>query len=316
MNIRGGFVGRIQGGDEKFRLSNVSRSSIRMIAEFMKPYTGKMLLAVFFMLIVTGTSLAMPYLAKVAIDDYVVRKDFAGLTIIALTYLGLTGIFWPASYLQGYLSGWVGQHVVYDIRKSLYHHVLRQSLKFHRKESVGQIMSRISNDTNAISEFASTSLLNLVNDLITICGIVVVMLLLNPRLALVTMISVPVVVVSMGFMAKRMQIAYTNVQQEIAAVNTGVEQGVSGMRVTQSLSRESFNIEQFELLSFRNMKANLRTAILFAALFPVMTVTNMLSTALVLGFGGMLVAQWQPDLRCPACLSWVCFPLLWSFERA
>ena len=291
MNIRGGFMGRMQSRDESFKVSEVSRGSVKMIAGFMKPYAGKMLLSVFFMLIVTGTSLAMPYLAKVAIDDYVALKDFAGLTVIVLVYFGLTGVFWPASYWQGYLSGWVGQRVVYDLRRALYHSVLRQSVGFHGRERVGQIMSRISNDTNAISEFASTSLINLVNDLITVCAIVVVMLLLSPRLALVTMISVPVVVVSMGFLAKKMRVAYTHVQQEIAAVNTGVEQGVSGMRVTQSLSRESFSIEQFELLSLRNMKANLRTAILFAALFPLMTVTNMLSTALVLGYGGTLVAS-------------------------
>ena len=291
MNIRGGFMGRMQSPNESFKVSDVSPSSVKMIAGFMKPYAGRMLLAALFMLIVTGTSLAMPYLAKVAVDDYVAQKDFAGLTVIALIYLGLTGVYWPASYWQGYLSGWVGQRVVYDLRRALYHRVLRQSVAFHRRERVGQIMSRLSNDTNAISEFASTSLINLVNDLITVCAIVVVMLLLNPRLALVTMISVPVVVVSMGFLARKMRVAYTHVQQEIAAVNTGVEQGVSGMRVTQSLSRESFSIEQFELLSLRNMKANLRTAILFAALFPLMTVTNMLSTALVLGYGGTLVAS-------------------------
>ena len=87
-----------------------------------------------------------------------------------------------------------------------------------------------------------------------------------------------------------MRRAYTHVQQEMAAVNTGVEQGVAGMRVTQSLGRESFSIEQFETLSLRNMKANLRTAALFAALFPLMTVGNMLSIALVVGYGGVLGA--------------------------
>jgi ATP-binding cassette subfamily B protein len=290
MNIRGGFLGRLQRQEENFKLSDVSGSSVRMIVKYVKPYTGRMLLAVFFMLLVTGTSLAMPYLAKVAIDDYIVQKDFAGLSVIVLIYIGLVGIFWPASYWQGYLSGWVGQHVVRNMRKDLFHHVLRQSLAFHRKEHVGQIMSRVTNDINAVSEFISSSLINLVNDLITICGIVAIMLLLNVRLALVTMISVPVVVISIGFLAKRMRKAYVQVQQEIAAVNTGVEQGVSGMRVTQSLSRESFNIEQFELLSLRNMKANLRTAILFSSLFPIMTVTNMLSIALVLGYGGTLAA--------------------------
>jgi len=291
MNIRGGFLTRLQRQDESFKISDVSAGSVRMIAKHLKPYAGRMVLAIFFMLLATSTSLAMPYLAKVAVDDYIAQMDFAGLTLVALIYIGLTGVFWPASYWQSYLSGWVGQRVVYDMRKALFHRVLRQSLAFHRKEHVGQIMSRITNDLNAISEFVSTSLLNLANDFITVCGVVAAMLLLNVRLTFVTMLSVPVVILSMAFLAKRMRKAYMQVQQEIAAVNMGVEQGVSGMRVTQSLSRESFNIEQFELLSLRNMKANLRTAVLFAALFPTMTVTNMLSIALVLGYGGTLMAN-------------------------
>ena len=209
MNIRGGFMSRMQSEDESFKITDVSRSSVKMIAKFLKPYLPKLLLAVFFMLIVTATSLAMPYLVKVAIDDYIIPKDFAGLTVVALIYLGLNGVFWPASYWQSYLSGWVGQRVVYDLRRALLHRVLQQPVAFHRKERVGQIVSRIANDTNTISEFTSTSLINLVNDLITVCAIVVVMFLLKPALALVTMISLPVVVVSMGFLAKKMRVAYT-----------------------------------------------------------------------------------------------------------
>jgi len=168
--------------------------------------------------------------------------------------------------------------------------VLRRSIEFHGREKVGQVMSRITNDVNNVADFVSTSLIHFFNDILTVCGIIVVMALLDLRLTIVTMVSVPVVVVSFSFLARRMRNAYIHVQQEMAAVNTGVEQGVVGMKVTQSLSRESFNIEQFEMLSLRNMKANLRTAVLFASLFPVMTVSNMLSVALVIGYGGSLVA--------------------------
>jgi len=291
MNIRGGFMGRLQREEASFRLSDLPPGSVRMLWHYASPYLGRFALAVACMLVAAGTSLAMPLLAKVAVDDYIVPGDFAGLTRVALLYLGLTAIFWPSSYLQGYLTGWIGQRVVDDIRRDLARHVLGQPLAFHHRERVGQIMSRVTNDTNAIAEFASTGLINLVNDVLIVGGIVAVMALLDWRLTLVTMLSVPVVVGGLGFIAARMRQAYTHVQQEMAAVNTGVEQGVAGMRVTQSLGRESFSIEQFETLSLRNMKANLRTAALFAALFPVMTVSNMLSVALVVGYGGTQVAR-------------------------
>lgn len=290
MNIRGGFMGRLQREEANFRISSLRKGSLRLIAHYMRPYLGRVLLAVLLMLLSTAASLAMPLMARIAVDSYIIPGDLKGLTILALAYLLLNAVFWPALYGQGYLSGWVSQRVVYDIRKDMVRNVLRRSIEFHRREKVGQVMSRITNDVNNVADFVSTSLIHFFNDILTVCGIIVVMALLDLRLTIVTMVSVPVVVVSFSFLARRMRHAYIHVQQEMAAVNTGVEQGVVGMKVTQSLSRESFNIEQFEMLSLRNMKANLRTAVLFASLFPVMTVSNMLSVALVIGYGGSLVA--------------------------
>jgi ABC-type multidrug transport system fused ATPase/permease subunit len=114
---------------------------------------------------------------------------------------------------------------------------------------------------------------------------------MDVRLMLVTLVSIPVVMLSMGTLGKQMRSAYREAQQALADVNTGVEQGVTGMRVVQSLSRESFTVQQFESLSLRNMRANLRTGLLFAAVFPTMTVTNMLGVAIVLGYGGTLVVD-------------------------
>ncbi len=290
MNIRGGFMGRLQREEANFRISSLRKGSLRLIAHYVRPYLGRVLLAVLLMLLSTAASLAMPLMARIAVDSYIVPGDLKGLTVLALAYLLLNAVFWPALYGQGYLSGWVSQRVVYDIRKDMLRNVLRRSIEFHRREKVGQVMSRITNDVNNVADFVSTSLIHFFNDILTVCGIIVVMALLDLRLTIVTMVSVPVVVVSLSVLARRMRRAYIHVQQEMAAVNTGVEQGVVGMKVTQSLSRESFNIEQFEMLSLRNMKANLRTAVLFASLFPVMTVSNMLSVALVIGYGGSLVA--------------------------
>ncbi len=291
MNTRGGFMGRLQEEQASFRLTELRRGAIPLLIRYLRPYRCRLLLAALCMSVAAGAVLLMPLLSKIAVDDYIVPGDITGLTRVALLYLVLVAVFWPASYGQGYLSGWIGQRVVYDIRNDLVRAVLRQSLEFHQRERVGKIMSRITNDINAVADFASSGLINLVNDVLTVCGIVVVMTLLSVRLTLVTLLSVPVVLLSVGVLARKMRQAYTQVQEEIAAVNAGVEQGVAGMRVTQTLARESFSIEQFEALGLRNMKANLRTAVLFACMFPVMTVSNMLSVALVLGYGGTLVAR-------------------------
>ncbi|MFN2283716.1 MAG: ABC transporter ATP-binding protein, partial [Anaerolineae bacterium] len=291
MTIRGGFMTRLQGKETAFLFSDLDRRALKMLGGYVWAYKGRFLLALLAMLVVTATTLSLPYLSKVAVDTYISKGDLRGLTLIALLYLALNGVYWLAIYWQGYLSAWIGQRVVYAIRRDLFEHVLRQSMAFYEQERVGQIMSRLTNDVNALAETISSGALSLLNDLLSLIGIVVIMALLNVRLTLVTLASIPVVLVSMGYLGKQMRRTYREVQQAIAAVNTGVEQGVSGMRVVQSLSRESFTVEQFESLSLRNMKANLRAGLLFAAVFPTMTITNMLGVALVLGYGGTLAAQ-------------------------
>lgn len=291
MSIRGGFMTRMQGQEETFHFSNLDRQALTMLWNYMRAYKGRLALALAATLAVTATTLAMPYLTKVAVDTAIAQGDVGSLGLIALLYLALNGVHWLASYWQGYLSTWVGQHVVHAIRHDLYAHVLRQPVAFHEGERVGQISSRLTHDVNALAEVASSGALNLVNDLLTLVGIVVIMALLDVRLTLATLVTIPVVLLSMGYLGKQMRRAYQHVQQAIAEVNAGVEQGVAGMRVVQSLARESFTIEQFESLSLRNMRANLRVAMLFAAVFPTMTVTNMLGVALVLGYGGALAVE-------------------------
>ncbi|MGC9396735.1 MAG: ABC transporter ATP-binding protein [Anaerolineae bacterium] len=291
MTIRGGFMGRLQGEETAFRFSDLDRRALKMLGGYVWAYKSRFLLALLAMLVVTAITLSLPYLSKVAVDTHIAQSDLRGLTLIALLYLALNGVYWLAIYWQGYLSAWVGQRVVYAIRRDLFEHVLRQSMAFHEQERVGQIMSRLTNDVNALAETVSGGALSLLNDLLSLMGIMVIMALLNVRLTLVTLASIPVVLVSMGYLGKQMRRTYREVQQAIAEVNTGVEQGVAGMRVVQSLSRESFTVEQFQSLSLRNMKANLRAGLLFAAVFPTMTITNMLGVALVLGYGGTLAAQ-------------------------
>jgi ATP-binding cassette subfamily B protein len=293
MTIRGGFMGRLEGegGVTPFQFSELDRQALITLWRYTRVYKGRLVLALLATLTVTVTTLSMPYVMKVAVDTYITAGDLQGLTWIALLYLVLNGAYWFAVYWQNYLSTWIGQHIVDALRRDLFSHVVHQSMAFHEEQRVGEVASRLTNDVNAVSEITSSGALNLINDLLTLGGIIVIMSSLNVRLTLVTLISVPVVMVSMGLLGREMRKAYREVQQALAAVNTGVEQGVVGMRVTQSLSQESFSTEQFESLSLRNMKANLRAGLLFAAVFPTMTITNMLGIALVLGYGGTLVAN-------------------------
>jgi len=165
-------------------------------------------------LTVTATTLAMPYAMTVAVDTTIAAGNMCGLTRIALLYLALTGLYWVAIYWQGYLSMWVGQHVVHDLRRDLLAHVLRQSMAFHSRERVGEITSRLTNNVNAVMQMVSNSLLNRVSDLISLGGII--MASLNWRLMLVAIVSIPVVMISTNILGKEMRKAYRRVQSALA----------------------------------------------------------------------------------------------------
>jgi len=281
----------MQAEAEEFRLSDLDRRHIRTVLRYLAPHRLRIAAAVGAMLVVTASTLALPLAGKVAIDRFVAAGDLVGLSVVAGGMLALAGLQWFAGYWQSYLSGWVGQHVVYAIRTDLHRKVMRQSLAFFQRERVGQIMSRLTHDVNSLSEFVSTGAVSLLNDLLTLVGVIVVMVLLDWRLAIAALVSVPVILYGTRFVGRKMRAAYAALRREVAAVNVGAEQGVAGMRVSQSLKREAAGVEQFEGLSLQNLRANLRTSFFFAMLFPLMSVTNMLSTVLVLAYGSVLLTQ-------------------------
>lgn len=292
MTIRGGFFYQVQDAeDSSLRLADLDRRALGLLAQYLRPWWGKLLLAGLAMLAATGASLLMPYLSKVAVDRFIAQGEPRGLALLALLYLLLSGVYWLGSYWQGYLAGWVGQHLVYAMRHDLYDHVLRQSMGFLSRQRVGQIVSRLSADVNVLSEAVSSGLLHLIGDLLTAIGVLMAMVLLDWRLTLAVLISLPVVVLSIRFLGGHMRSAYRQVRSAIAQVNTGVEQGVSGMRVVQSVAQESYTMEQFERLTLGSMQANLRVGMLFAAFFPALSITSMMGTVLVLLFGGLMVAD-------------------------
>ncbi len=292
MTIRGGFFYQVQDVEETpYRLADLDRQALRLIAGYARPWMKQLLLAGLAMLAVTASSLTLPYLSKVAVDRFIAQGNPQGLALIALLYLALSGVYWLGSYWESYLSGWVGQHMVYALRRDLIHHVLGQSMDFYRRQGIGQIVSRLAGDVLALSEAVSRGVLTLTGDLLTVLGVLLAMALLDWRLMLVVLLSVPVAMLSIRYLGQRMRHAYRQVRQAYAGVNTGVEQGVAGMRVIQSIGQESFTVEQFESLSLRSMDASLQVGRLFAAFSPIMGITNMLGTVLVLVAGGLMVAN-------------------------
>ncbi len=290
--MRGGFGRRISSGEEEdFSLKQLDKQVIKFLFRYLRKRMKTLLAATFSMLLVTLATLAGPFLSKVAIDKYIMAGDMTGLNWIFLLMVFSYGVLWIASYWQTYLSNWVGQKIVGDIREDLYQHLQSQPLEFFHQRNTGDIMSRVTHDINALADLVSTGFVHLLNDLFTILGIVVIMLVLNLQLALVSFITIPFILFGVYFLGKRMRQAYRGVREKLAALNADVEENLSGIRLVQALNREAVNTGKFSKLSWKNLKANLKAASYFSLLFPVMNLSKVVGEALVLGYGGWQVVE-------------------------
>jgi ATP-binding cassette, subfamily B, multidrug efflux pump len=290
--MRAGFGQRITSSNEDgFTLKELDKRALKLLFRYLKTHTKTLIIAILSMLMVTLATLAGPFLSKQAIDRFITEGNLGGLNWIFILMILSYIVYWYFSYWQTYLSSLIGEKIVGDIRQDLYQHLNGLSISFFKKHNTGDIMSRVTHDVNALSDLVSTGFVHLLNDFFTMLGIVIIMLLLNIRLALVSFITIPFILFVVYYLGKKMREAYKGVREKLAELNADVEENLSGIRLVQALNRESLNTGKFSRLSWENLKANLKAVSYFSLLFPVMTLSKVFGEALVLGYGGQGVIE-------------------------
>lgn len=268
----------------------VDAKIIRRIGPYVRPFSRYLLAGMFFMLAVSVTGLVSPQLMRKAIDVYIkTEKDLSGLTRISLAYLLVYILNWLCTYWQTYFISWAGQNIIYSIRQDLFEHLQTLSFNFFDSIEVGRLMSRVTNDVNALSELVTSGILNVINDLFRLIGIIWIMLLMNWRLALLTFATLPFLVLLTTKFRNRMRMAYHEVRRKIATVNANLQESITGMKVVQSFTREERNMEEFDLTNLDNMEANMQAARLNSLFGPLVDLVGAVGVCMVLWYGGSLV---------------------------
>jgi ATP-binding cassette, subfamily B, multidrug efflux pump len=297
----GGMGGGMGGGGNRTRmlstnmddlkLSNLKSQNLKRMWDLLSPHVWKLALALLFMLTVSATGLAGPYLLKLAIDEYIAKGDLPGLTTVSILYTVIYIVNWAGTYWQVYIISMVGQSIIVDLRRKLFAHVQTLGLKFYDEVQAGRLMSRITNDIDALNQLVSSGLTNLVNDVLTVFGIAAIMFYMDWRLALVSFITLPMLVLLVTVYQARMTRAFWQVRSRVADVNAVLQESISGMKVVQAFSREDQNMQMFSGTNTGNMLANLRAAVLHSAFFPLVEVIGAIGTAAVLWYGGIQISR-------------------------
>jgi len=265
-----------------------TRRRIAALARLTRPYRLRTFLSVLSLLAATATALAPPFLAKYAVDDGIRKHDLAKLWWIVGAFV-LAGLLnWAMSYVQTYLTGWVGERILADLRIGLFRHLQRLSLGFYERTRAGVIISRLTNDVEAIDQLVTDGVTSLVQNSLTLIGTAILLFVLDWRLALATLAVIPLMSIATVIFRVRSTRAYRAVRERLGLVTATLAEDIAGMRVVQAFTREETNTQNFKNVAERYRDSNMETVVLNGLYFPFVDLLSSIALAVVLGYGGHL----------------------------
>ena len=269
----------VRGEDQRGR-------KVRWMIGLLRPYRGRMILMFLALLIETGAGLAPPFLAGRAIDSGILAGDLSALNLIVAAFV-LTAILYAlATYAETYLVGWVGTRALQDLRERLFSHIQGMSIGFFTRNSPGVLISRMTNDVEALNQLVTDGVVTIFSSTLTLVGVVVILLLLDVKLALITFLTFPLLLVASLIFRIVSAGAYRATRERIAAVTAYLQESLSGVRVVRSFGQEPRHVAEMTELNEANRAINMKTVYLNASYFPAVELLAAIGTAVILLYGG------------------------------
>src|SRR5206468_2432331 len=258
---------------------------------FTRPHGRLVLLSLVVFPPVALLELLQPYLVKMAIDDHILRRDWAGLGRIAAIFLMVLVALYALRVAQAYLTQLTGQRVMYDLRNALFAHLQRLDAPFFDRHPVGRLMTRVINDVETINEMFTSGVVSILGDVLTLTGVVVIMLGMNWKLALVTFALVPLLALAAGYFRLRARDSYRTVRTRLARLNAFLQESFQGMSVIQLFAREARERALFAGLNADLRRGQFRSTFYDASLYATVEAIGSAAVALLLWYGGGEVAR-------------------------
>src|ERR1051325_3341667 len=268
-----------------------TRRRFGTLVRLTRPYKTRTLFSVASLLLASSTALAPPFLSKYAVDDGIRRHDLTKLWWIVAAFLVAGLLNWAMSYAQTYLTGWVGERILADLRNRLFDHLQRLSLGFYERNRAGVIISRLTNDVEAIDQLVTDGVTSLVQNTLTLVGTAILLFVLDWRLALATLTVIPLMSVATAIFRVRSARAYRAVRERLGLVTATLAEDIAGMRVVQAFTREEANTRNFREVAEQYRESNMQTVVLNGLYFPFVDLLSSIALAVVLGYGGHLYFQ-------------------------
>jgi ATP-binding cassette subfamily B protein len=284
----GGSLTRQRDADVEDWSWNSTRRRLGVLWRLTKPYRLRTFFSVFSLLAATATALAPPFLAKYALDDAINDTTGQKLVLVVAIFVAAGLANWGMNYVETYMTGWVGERILADLRKQLFGHLQKLSLGFYERNRAGVLISRMTNDVEAIDQLVTDGVTTLAQSTLTLGGTAVLLFVLDWQLALATLAVIPLMSVATVLFRVRSARAYAAVRERLGLVTATLAEDIAGMRMVQAFVREQRATENFRAVAGRYRDANMQTVVLNALYFPFVSFLATLALAVVLGYGGHL----------------------------
>ena len=266
------------------------KNYMRLLA-YIKPYTRRLALAVVCIIMAAGANLYLPWIIKDMIDDVLMSKDMVMLNLIAagiLVVMFTRGVFY---YGQSYLVSYVGQRVIIDVRSVLFRKFQRMPLSYYDKQQTGTVMSYITNDVAVMQSAIVDNLIELVTESSILIGSLAMMVYLDWKLSLLTLMTIPLVGFAMKIFGRKLKSSSTVIQERAAEITSLLQESISAIRVVKSFVRESYEIKRFEEQNWRNFQAAMKNVKLTSLLTPTVEFLAAIAVTFIVWFGGYEVVN-------------------------
>jgi ABC-type multidrug transport system fused ATPase/permease subunit len=278
---------RVQEGPAERKME--VRALASRLLSYALPYRKELIVALCAVIITSITQAAGPYiLGQEIVAKYIFRSDFFGLQIIVLAAIGVLVANWVAAALRIYMIGKLGESMLFKMRFDLFSHLQELSFSFFDRSNSGDIISTVTNDTENIGEAFASGAIQVTSDILSLALIVILMFIINIQLALVSLLIIPIIIVSTLAFQSRFTSAYRTTREKISSLTSKLQESISGVKEIKSFSKENDVIEDFKEVNVRDFKANLQATKVWGAFQPTMQVIQAIGIVIVILYGGLL----------------------------
>lgn len=263
------------------------------VMHYVKPYNKTFVTAVFLTIFLAGIAIVQPILIQKTLDDYILKDNYDGLVLMVIIMMAQLVIQTAAQYYQTYITNWLGESVIRDLRIDIFNHVTSLRLKYFDRTPIGVLITRTVSDLETIADIFSEGLISIMGDMLLVIALIAAMLYMDWKLALVTLIPMPLFFVATYIFKEAIKSSFQEVRTQVAHLNTFLAEHISGISVIQYFAREDQEMRKFISVNQKYRNANIRSNWYYSIFFPVVEILFAICMGLLVWYGAQRILSDQ-----------------------